>query len=272
MMTHNCIHVPVPKPGPLPQICVWSDFSLKDIDELKLLQQTEDARRKIAEILVLKENDDHMKKLILTDLFYYAFIFATESKFNEEQISAFLSIIKRTHEKAIESPFGNIEDSFSYFKELLLRHCVKRPPFSIQLYDMSEAKKITDYVLDTYFKHYKLYKYAFTAKVRLDLTFSYNGLPEEPEESVGGAGETEVSIDPISDGGTDEEGEEHAEEEEPEAVKELRTMINSTLTDEVHKLKLNVDHQLKANEEAILKKMSEVTGIDRAHSRKSRKK
>jgi len=118
-----------------------SDFSLKDIDELKLLQQTEDARRKIAEILVLKENDDHMKKLILTDLFYYAFIFATESKFNEEQISAFLSIIKRTHEKAIESPFGNIEDSFSYFKELLLRHCVKRPPFSIQLYDMSEAKK-----------------------------------------------------------------------------------------------------------------------------------
>ena len=31
--------------------------------------------RKIAEILLLKENDDEMKKLILTDLFYYAFTY-----------------------------------------------------------------------------------------------------------------------------------------------------------------------------------------------------
>lgn len=37
----------------------------------------------------------------------------------------------------------------------------------------------------SYFRHFKLYKYAFTPKVRLDLTFDYVGLPESPAPSEG---------------------------------------------------------------------------------------
>lgn len=41
----------------------------------------------------------------------------------------------------------------------------QRPPFSLGLFSSDEVKMIMTYVLDTYFRHFKLYKYAFTPQV-----------------------------------------------------------------------------------------------------------
>ena len=41
------------------------------------------------------------RTIVLCDLFYYAFVFARNNKFNPEQISTFLSIIKRVHDACI---------------------------------------------------------------------------------------------------------------------------------------------------------------------------
>ncbi|XP_065054299.1 cilia- and flagella-associated protein 119-like isoform X2 [Rhopilema esculentum] len=266
--------VPLPKSGPTAQICVWADFTLKDIDELSWLHEPDKIKGKISEVLGINVIESSIKKDILVDLFYFAYKFGRERCFNEEQQSAFLSIIKRTHEKAMDSPFGNVDAAYEYFKELLVRHCMKRPPFCVQLYSMAEAKSITDYVLNTYFKHYKLYKYAFTPKVRLNLTFEYNGLPEEPAEIEGEKEEPEgganVEITVEGDSGIAEP--EQMENEDPPAVKELKTIINSTLSDQVQKLKMNMDEQLKTNEETLLKKISAAAGTERGPSRKSRKK
>jgi len=42
---------------------------------------------------------------------------------------------------------------------------VQRPPFSIDLFGANEVRKIVEYVINTYFRHFKLYKYAFTPRV-----------------------------------------------------------------------------------------------------------
>ena len=68
-------------------------------------------------------------------------------------------------------------------KELLVSHSVHRPPYSIQLYSLDQVKNITEYVLQTYFKHFKLYKYAFTKRVLMDLKISYEGVKDTPQPS-----------------------------------------------------------------------------------------
>ena len=78
---------------------------------------------------------------ILCDLFYYALNFARSNTFNAEQISAFLSILKRVHTMCIRkwfvssqhiwltsrnwllgTPFSNMEETYQYFKALILKH------------------------------------------------------------------------------------------------------------------------------------------------------
>ena len=39
-----------------------------------------------------------------------------------------------------------------------------RPPFSLGIFNLEEARQITDWMLNTYFSHFKLYQYAFTTR------------------------------------------------------------------------------------------------------------
>nr|XP_054309439.1 cilia- and flagella-associated protein 119 isoform X3 [Pongo pygmaeus] len=67
----------------------------------------------------------------------------------------------------------------------------QRPPFSIDLFKEEQLLALEDYVVNTYFRHFKLYKYVFTPQVRLDLSLTYMGLqpPKLWPESETGKGE-----------------------------------------------------------------------------------
>lgn len=41
----------------------------------------------------------------------------------------------------------------------------QRPPFSIDLFEEEQLLALADYVVNTYFRHFKLYKYVFTPQV-----------------------------------------------------------------------------------------------------------
>lgn len=56
-----------------------------------------------------------------------------------------------------------------YFKGLLLEHAIHRPPYSICVFSLEEVKLVSMYAMNTYFRHYYMYKYCFTKKVVLDL-------------------------------------------------------------------------------------------------------
>ena len=71
----------------------------------------------------------------------------------------------------IESKFDLSEDqSFENFKELLLRHAVYRPPHSMAILNLEDVKKINLYALDSFYRHYDMYKFAMTNKEELKLT------------------------------------------------------------------------------------------------------
>ena len=61
------------------------------------------------------------------------------------------------------------EASFNNFKELLLRHSVQRPPHSLAIFNLDDVKKIDAFVLDSFYRHYEMYKYALTVQDNLVL-------------------------------------------------------------------------------------------------------
>ncbi|XP_053328052.1 cilia- and flagella-associated protein 119 [Spea bombifrons] len=123
----------------------------------------------------------------LLDVYYYALRFCQDCAFSEEQTSCLINIVKETHMACMDTPLGNADESYSYFNELLLCHAVHRPPFSVNVFSQQQIQRISRYFLDTYFRHFKLYKYVFTPQVRLDLSISYKGDPRseapEPQEA-----------------------------------------------------------------------------------------
>lgn len=57
----------------------------------------------------------------------------------------------------------------------------QRPPFSIDLFKEEQLLALADYVVNTYFRHFKLYKYVFTPQVlRWGVGTPVQGLPASP--------------------------------------------------------------------------------------------
>eukprot|EP00668_Euglena_longa_P040792 GGOE01053698.1.p1 GENE.GGOE01053698.1~~GGOE01053698.1.p1 ORF type:complete len:260 (-),score=68.41 GGOE01053698.1:284-988(-) len=69
--------------------------------------------------------------------------------------------------------------SFDFFQLLLLQHSVHRPPFSETIFAPEDVQAITKYMLDTYYRQYKLYLYAFTPHEVLSIS-TYQGV-DRPE-------------------------------------------------------------------------------------------
>ena len=70
----------------------------------------------------------------------------------------------------IESPkVPNEDESFSNFKELLLRHAVHRPPHSTAILTFDDVKKISNFALDSFFRHFDMYRFCMTNKEEMTL-------------------------------------------------------------------------------------------------------
>ena len=229
---------------------------LSDIKEIWDCSTRDDIKKTLCVKLDYDFDKLLLKEKILLDLHFHTLLFAKEQKYNEEQTSALFSIIKKTHNKAVETPFGNIDDTFAYFKELLACHSVKRPPFCIYLYHVQEVVAITEYAINTYFRHFKLYKYAFTPKIVMNVSVKYADVVEDeiPAEESGADGSMAEMEKEADDVGTSPEPLSSDIDDTP-AIKELKQIIGSTLDEEIIKLKLNVDEILKTNEENILRQL-----------------
>ena len=66
------------------------------------------------------------------------------------------------------------------FKELLLRHAIQRPPHSLAVFNLQDVKDIDEFALDTFYRHYDMYKYALTVKDMLHLSCGGMHKVEQP--------------------------------------------------------------------------------------------
>ncbi|XP_054389212.1 cilia- and flagella-associated protein 119 isoform X3 [Pongo abelii] len=225
-----------PPPLPRPRICMWV----------------------LAELLELGCPEQSLRDAVTLDLFCHALIFCRQQGFSLEQTSAACALLQDLHKACIATPLGNVEECYRYFTSVLFCHGVRRPPFSIDLFKEEQLLALEDYVVNTYFRHFKLYKYVFTPQVRLDLSLTYMGLqppklwPESETEKEESKEVEEQAVTPRK-----EELETVAPPEpEPSHVHILRAYIKTQVNKELEQLQQLVEERLKASEERLSSKLT----------------
>ena len=63
------------------------------------------------------------------------------------------------------SESNSMEKSYARFEELLLKHSVERPPYSVGTFNREDVAAIVEHATNHYFRQFKLYKYIFTPKL-----------------------------------------------------------------------------------------------------------
>ncbi|CAL8305080.1 unnamed protein product [Lota lota] len=198
---------------------------------------------------------DHPEPMgeVLLGLYVQTVQFCRRSGFNREQTSVLLSIMKRVHQLNIETSLNNMEQCFDYCSELLLCHSVRRPPFSIDLFKSHEVTLILEHVNHTYIRNYALYKYIFTPQVRLDLSLSYCGMPEQedlPAESPSSPGF--IILLPDSRVANQENPQNTGPlEAAPGSRCALRQMIQQALSEEVLRVSAQLEQSLRESCEQL---------------------
>ncbi|KAG5262548.1 hypothetical protein AALO_G00276290 [Alosa alosa] len=191
------------------RILMWADATFKDMEDINKATSTEDLEKVLSSVFRIDSTDP--KQRVLLELYINAVLFCRGKKLNREQTSTLLSIFKRVHQANTDTPLNNAEQCFNYCSELLLCHSVRRPPFSIGLYNLNQMTDILKYFTNTYMRHYTLYKYIFTPQMFLDLTLTYSGpagdidpkIGSPPESQEGENGSTGVNIEG-NESGTDD--------------------------------------------------------------------
>ncbi|XP_046889060.1 coiled-coil domain-containing protein 189 isoform X2 [Hypomesus transpacificus] len=247
-------------PHPLkPRVLLWADVSYNDMDEIDNIKSIPELERTLCRVLAVDFSEP--RKGVLLELFVHTVLFCRENKFNREQTSALISIVKNMHQANTETPLNNVDHCFAYCSELLLCHSVRRPPFSINLFSCDQVTHILKYLLNSYIKHFNLYKYIFTPQVRLDLTLCYSGMPDvedppspelldmpdakpvtqqkpetEQEEQLGMEEKAALGTSP-----------EETAAEGPSHRSELRALIQQEVKQEMVRVSTQLEQQLRAS-------------------------
>ncbi|XP_046310410.1 cilia- and flagella-associated protein 119 isoform X1 [Marmota monax] len=249
-----------PPPLPQPRICMWKFLDIHSMHRLEKTANIEEMREVLAELLKIGCPEQNLQDAITLDLYSHALIFCRQQGFSLEQTSVACALLQDLHKACAATPLGNVEECYRYFTSVLFCHGVRRPPFSIDLFKEEQLLALADYVVNTYFRHFKLYKYVFTPQVRLDLSLTYMGLQPPkpwPKEKEGEEAE-EQALTP-----QEEELEIVAQpEQEPSQVCVLRTYIKTQLNKELGQLQQLVEERLKASEERLSTKLS---ALERPH-------
>uniref|UniRef100_H0XB48 Cilia and flagella associated protein 119 n=1 Tax=Otolemur garnettii TaxID=30611 RepID=H0XB48_OTOGA len=247
-----------PPPLPRPRICMWKYLDIHSMYRLEKTTNVEEMRKVLAELLELGCPEQSLRDAITLDLFAHALMFCRQQGFSLEQTSTACALLQDLHKACVATPLGNVEECYRYFTSVLFCHGVRRPPFSIDLFKEEQLLALADYVVNTYFRHFKLYKYVFTPQVRLDLSLTYMGLQSPklwPEGKMDKEETKEVEEQAVTP--HEEELETVAQpQQEPNEVHILQNYIKTQLNKELGQLQELVEERLKASEERLNSKLT----------------
>ncbi|KAF0977921.1 hypothetical protein FDP41_003243 [Naegleria fowleri] len=152
---------------------LWQDITADQIQSiLSNVSSVEDLKQNMNEVLDLYElypNLSVKQYQILSDLLMYTIMFCMRNRFTLEKISALFTIVKEIHKDTSNNDIS-LYDSFVHFKQLVTKYSVHRPPFSIEVFHVDDVKKISEYIYNTFYRHYKMYQYVFCPKQTASVT------------------------------------------------------------------------------------------------------
>ncbi|GIL85896.1 hypothetical protein Vretimale_8967 [Volvox reticuliferus] len=152
---------------------LWKDLTGQQLESIRHPHPKKGltGRDLLAKYNGLTDYQQNRKTAIHLDVYINTLQFGEEQKFSDDKLSGLFSIVKTVHHRSTDEAL-TMERSFLLFKELLLMHSVQRPPYSLGLFTYAEMRKIMEWMLDSYYRHYKLYQYSYTNRITLSATYS----------------------------------------------------------------------------------------------------
>ena len=107
---------------------------------------------------------------ILIDWLISCTAFASQQLlFDSQQVNIFLAIIYDLHQFSCSTCFSNQRKAYEYMSELLLAHSVNKAPWKLSIFLPQDIRKMADFIVENYFRHFNLYKFCFTDEEQIDL-------------------------------------------------------------------------------------------------------
>jgi|MDSW01.2.fsa_nt_gb hypothetical protein len=148
---------------------LWADLSPEDLARLDGAVDEAATKAVLADVLRVLDGENPLRAQVLLEFYANNLAFARERGFSAEKTSTFFSIMKRNHDEMVEA-FLPQQKSWEYLQALVLAHAVQRPPYSVGIFQLSEVRDITQYALDSYYRNFALYRYAFTMRHVKEIT------------------------------------------------------------------------------------------------------
>lgn len=145
----------------------WADFNAESLLTTLSTTNPEESRNRLASALRIEPQST--KQSVSLYLYHQALLFCRQKQFALNQISTFLSILRRVHEKSTEEHLTK-EASIQYLSKLLVEHSVQRPPYSVGIFNPSQAQDVLEWTLRTYYSQYKIYQHLCGTLMTLTLT------------------------------------------------------------------------------------------------------
>ncbi|CCW59982.1 unnamed protein product [Phytomonas sp. EM1] len=112
--------------------------------------------------LKIKERNEGQIRILL-DLYAHLIVFAKNHSLTADKISTLVAIVHQLHEQSMSERLTRA-GSYDLLRKLMIQHSVARPPYSTAIFTLEDVQAIDEYLLSTYYRHYKMYIYAFVPK------------------------------------------------------------------------------------------------------------
>ena len=124
--------------------------------------QSKERNIKIMEYLNFKA-DSQSTEEIMSNLYdsIIEFGITRREPLTRKKMACLLLIITEIQSTICSTDYTSPKEAFNLFQTLLVQYSVQRPPFSIVIFAFKDIMPITEFILETYFKHYKAYQVAF---------------------------------------------------------------------------------------------------------------
>ncbi|TPP61523.1 hypothetical protein FGIG_02510 [Fasciola gigantica] len=121
---------------------------------------------------------------LFVELVNHALCFATENSLTPAQLTVLIAILYELWELCANSPFAPIQIALIEANKLMLCHSVQRPPHSVEIFSIDLAKKCMQFIVERFFRYWKMYKYALAPNVSLIPQFEYDDIEQKPEKET----------------------------------------------------------------------------------------
>lgn len=162
------------------QPLTFADVPRPQMEELQRVTSREAAVAILSCCLGLA-GDKGFQALILQELHYHNFAFTQRSGFSAEKASTVISIFKTVHTKAIAQEKLPAAAAHKIFVALIDRHSQQLPPYRVGVFSREEAAAIKSYAERSFFKHYKMYAFAYVTRQELIVRSAFERVaPSQP--------------------------------------------------------------------------------------------